>query len=198
MPALEPTSFYGDIVWLGMTPHREEQIIESSALQQMKLELSGFDQDCHGGLTRLSCSRVLALHPKGTEIRNTRQLSILCAHELKVIQNELGLERLDPAWFGASIVLEGLPDLSHLPPSSRLQSPDGCTLVVDMQNHPCRFPAITIVEKLGPQNERFIRAFKDAAKERRGLTAWVERSGTLHLGQRLHLFKPTQRPWQYQ
>ena len=198
MPALEPTSFYGDIVWLGNTPHRKEEIIDGSALKQMKLGFNGFDQDCHGGLTRLSCSRVLALHPKGTEIRNTRQLSILCAHELKAIQQTLGLERLDPAWLGASIVLKGLPDLSHLPPSSRLQSPDGCTLVVDMQNHPCRFPAITIVDKLGPQSEHFIRAFKDAAKERRGLTAWVERGGTLSLGQRVRLFKPSQRPWEYQ
>ena len=39
------------------------------------------------------------------------------------------------------------------------------------------------------------KAFKTAAKDRRGVTAWVEREGTLRMGDVLRLHVPDQRPW---
>ena len=89
-------------------------------------------------------------------------------------------------------MVEGLPDFSHLPPSSRLQGPDGVTLVVDMQNRPCHLPALTIEERLGAAGK----GFKAAAKGLRGVTAWVERPGTLALGETMRLHVPDQRAWQ--
>jgi hypothetical protein len=46
--------------------------------------------ESHSGATRPSCVRVTMLHPKSTEIRNTRQLSILSAEENTKIAASIG------------------------------------------------------------------------------------------------------------
>ena len=192
MPALVPTDVYGEIVWLGAVPHREAPEITSERLETMALGWGGYGGDVHGGETRASCARVVAQYPKGTEIRNVRQLSLVSAEEMGAIAAELGLEALEPAWLGASVVVAGIPDFSHVPPSSRLQAESGATLVVDMANRPCQFPARTI-EIARPGHGK---AFKAAAAGRRGVTAWVERPGGLRLGERFRLHVPDQRAWQ--
>lgn len=190
MAALEPSPLTARILWLGRVADRAAGL-PSVPVQALPLTFAGPDGESHGGLTRPSCSRVLALHPRGTEIANTRQLSILSAEELAAIGAAMGLERLDPALVGASMVVEGIPDFTHLPPSSRLQAPDGATLVVDMENQSCTLPARPI-EAAHPG---FGAAFKQAARGRRGVTAWVERPGTPCIGDGLRLFLPAQRPW---
>lgn len=191
MPALEPTAHYGTVTWLGRVPHRDRQAVEGEAVAGMDLDFAGLEGEVHAGLTRPSCSRVLALYPRGTEIRNARQVSVLCAEELAAIAAAMGLDALDPAWLGASIVLRGLPDFSHLPPSARLQAESGVTLTVDMQNRPCHLPALTIAERAGPAGK----LFKQAAVGRRGVTAWVERPGRLSVGESMRLYTPDQRAW---
>ncbi|MBP1807123.1 MOSC domain-containing protein [Rubellimicrobium aerolatum] len=193
MPALIPTDHYGTIAWLGRVarPVGRDLLIHGEALEEMALTFAGFAGEVHAGLTRPACSRVTAQYPKGTEIRNTRQVSLVSAEELAGIAAELGLEAVDPAWLGASVVVAGLPDFTHLPPSSRLQAEGGATLVVDMENLPCIEPAKTI-EQARPGHGK---AFKAAAKGRRGVTAWVEAEGTLRLGMRVRLHVPAQRPW---
>ncbi len=191
MPALEPTELTGTITWLGRVPHRDAARIEAEPLDRMILGFEGLVGEHHAGLTRASCSRVLSQYPRGTEIRNVRQLSVLCQGDLDAIARDLRLEALDPAWLGASVVVQGLPDFSFLPPSARLQADDGPTLVVDMQNLPCKFPEMTI-EAARPGHGR---GFRAAAEGRRGITAWVERPGTLRVGQALRLHVPGQRAW---
>jgi hypothetical protein len=192
MPALKPTDHYATIVWLGHQPEPVEGlVIRSLPLEEMALSFAGFAGESHAGLTRPSCSRVLAQHPRGTTIRNVRQLSVLSAEEMDEVARIMGLDRFDYAWAGASLVLRGIPDFSHVPPSSRLQSEDGTTLVVDMENRPCQEPAVTIDKVLPGQG----RGFKAAAEGRRGVTAWVEREGRLRLGDRMRLHIPDQRPW---
>ena len=191
MPALKPTDIAGKIVWLGRVPHRDEQVIETDPLDQMALSFAGLEGEVHAGLTRPSCSRVLSQYPRDTEIRNTRQISVVSAEEVAQISETLGLEEMDPRWLGASVVVSGIPDFSHIPPSSRLQSGSGCTLTVDMQNRPCQLPAMTI-EEVRPGHGK---AFKAAAKGLRGVTAWVEREGVLRLGDDLRLHVPDQRAW---
>ena len=190
MAALERSPLTGRILWLGRVANRDAGL-PSAPLDALPLTFAGPDGESHGGLTRPSCSRVLALHPRGTEIANTRQLSILSAEEMAAIATAMGLDSLDPALVGASMVVEGIPDFTHLPPASRLQGPDGATLVVDLENLPCTLPARPI-EGVHPG---FGARFKQAAKGRRGITAWVERPGILRPGDELRLFLPTQRPW---
>jgi hypothetical protein len=191
LPALIPTAFEGRVTWLGYVPHREGAEIVTHALSEMPLGLGGFAGDCHAGETRPSCSRVTGQYPRGTMIRNVRQVSLVSAEELAAIAAALGLDRVEPAWLGASVVIEGIPDFSHVPPSARLQGPDGVTLTVDMQNRPCRFPAKTIEDAHPGKGKRF----REVAEGLRGVTAWVERVGTLRIGDALRLHVPDQRPW---
>ena len=193
MPALIPTEYTARVTWLGRVPHRDNaDRIVGEPVASMELTFAGLQGEHHAGLTRPSCSRVTAQYPKGTEIRNTRQMTVLSAEEMAKIAETLGLEMLDPAWLGASLVLEGIPDFSHVPPSARLQGESGATLVVDMQNRPCQYPARTI-EAARPGHGK---AFKAAAKGLRGVTAWVEREGSLSLGEEIRLHIPDQRGWQ--
>ena len=190
MPALAPTDRFGTVTWLGTVPDRARSLA-ATGVPRLELDFAGPAGEAHGGLTRPACSRVAALHKRGTEIRNVRQLTILCAEELAAIAARMGLPALDPAWLGASVVVSGLPDFTHLPPSSRLQAPAGTTLTVDMENRPCHLPA-EVIEAARPGAGA---AFRAAAKGRRGVTAWVERPGPLALGDALRLFVPDQRAW---
>ncbi|MFZ1468068.1 MAG: MOSC domain-containing protein [Paracoccaceae bacterium] len=192
MPALIPTDFTARIVWLGAQEVPvKDLLITSTPVTEMPLTFAGYGPETHGGLTRPSCSRVLKQHPRNTEIRNVRQLCVVSAEEMAEVAQDLGLNAWDHAWVGASLVLEGIADFTHLPPSSRLQGPDGVTLVVDMVNHPCAEPAATIARATGGMGKRFIAA----ARGKRGVTAWVERPGLLRLGDVMRLHIPDQRPW---
>ena len=193
MPALIPTDYTARVVWLGTQPVPVEKLVITSVpVTEMPLSFAGFVGEVHAGLTRPSCSRVTKQYPKGTEIRNVRQLCVVSAEEMAEVARDMGLAAIDYAWVGASLVLEGIPDLTHLPPSSRLQGPDGVTLVVDMENLPCQEPAVTIEKALPGQGK----GFKRAAEGKRGITAWIEREGVLRLGDEVRLHIPAQRGWQ--
>lgn len=192
MPALKPTGYQGRITWLGAQFEPVENlVIRARPVTEMPLTFAGFAGESHAGLTRPSCSRVLAQYPRGTEIRNTRQLCVVSAEEMALVAADLGLDSFDYAWVGASVVIEGIPDLTHLPPSSRLQAEGGASLVVDMENRPCQEPAVTIGKALPGQGK----LFKRAAEGRRGVTAWVEREGVLRIGQAIRLHIPDQPVW---
>jgi len=189
MPALKPTNHFGEITWVGIVPHGGT--IRSEKKDSLSLDFSGPVGEAHGGLTRQSCVRVSAQHPEGTKIANARQLSIVSQDEIDVIAKACGLDAIDPVWLGATLVIKGIADFTHVPPSARLQGPDGVTLVVDMENRPCKYPAIEMNKDHPGAGD----AFKSAAKGMRGVTAWVERPGTLTVGQTLRLHIPDQRAW---
>lgn len=191
MPALIPTDFTAKVTWLGVNPDRDAAL-ETQALSEMVLTFAGHAGESRAGLTRPSDSRVLAQYKRGTQIRNTRQLSILSAEDLAAIAADMGLATLDPALVGASMVISGIPGFSHIPPSSRLQDEaSGTTLTVDMENRPCQLPA----KPIEARHPGFGKAFKRAALNRRGVTAWVEREGTIRLGATLRLHIPDQPVW---
>lgn len=190
MPALKLTDFAARIVWLGTVPEARENI-RSAPREVIELSYAGMVGEMHSGLTRPSCVRVKTQYPNGTEIANTRQLSIVSNEELAEIAQRMGLDAIDPAWLGASIVVEGIPDFTHVPPSARLQGPDGASLVIDMHNRPCLYPAREIDKDHPGRGPKF----KSAARGRRGVTAWVEREGRMALGDALRLFVPDQRAW---
>jgi len=189
MPALKPTNVYGAVNWLGVVAQKGS--IRSEMRDTLSFGFDGPEGEEHGGRTRPSCVRVSAQHPEGTQIANVRQVSVVSQEEMDVIAQACGLAALDPVWLGATLVVSGIPDFTHLPPSSRLQGPDGVTFVIDMENRPCRFPAAEIdIDHPGKGA-----AFKAAAKGMRGVTAWVERPGVLAVGDKLRLHVPDQRAW---
>lgn len=189
MPTLVESRFVGQVVWLGHVPAGGS--LQASPVPGLDIGFEGIAGGRHQGMMRPACSRMRNLHPQGTEIRNTRQLSVLAGEELDQIAKAMQLDHLDPRLLGASIVLRGIPDFTHVPPSSRLQGPSGVTLVVDMQNRPCVLPGKEIEAQMPGHGA----AFKPAARGRRGVTAWVERPGRLTLGDGLKLFVPDQRGW---
>ena len=190
MPALKPTDCMAEITWLGRVETAADDI-RSTASQAFDTTFEGVAGESHYGVTRLSCVRVKTMHPEGTIIRNVRQFSILSEEEMRAIADEINLSELRPEWLGASMVIKGIGDFSHLPPSSRLQNEAGTTLVIDMQNRPCTWPAQEI-EKDAPGHGK---RFKPAAEGRRGVTAWIEREGPLAIGDKLRLHIPDQRGW---
>jgi hypothetical protein len=191
MPALVPTEITGEVVWIGHVPDRAASLAASSQASA-DLTFAGIPGEAHGGALRPSCSRVISQYPRGTEIRNVRQLTVLSAEELAEIAADCGLEQLDPGFVGASMVIKGIPDFTHLPPSSRLQFTDGSAIVVDMENQPCNLPAKVIAQ----ENPDAARGFKAAAESKRGVTAWVEREGRVQVGDTVRLHVPDQRAWQ--
>lgn len=192
MPALKPTGFTATIRYLGVVADREGTLA-SVPQETADLTFAGIAGEAHGGLTRPSCVRVKAQHPRGTEIANVRQLSVLSAEDLTEIRKQMGLAVFDPAWVGASLVIEGIPEFTHVPPSSRLQAPSGATLVIDMENRPCVLPA-KVIDAAQPGMGKL---FKPAALGRRGVTAWVEREGPIAVGDSLSLHVPDQPVWSH-
>jgi hypothetical protein len=190
MPVLKPTDHVATITWLGGVTSKAGPLWAEPA-DRIMARFAGMEGEVHAGLTVPSCSRMTAQYPERTEIRNTRQFSVLCAEELTEIAERMGIAALSPSLVGASMVLSGIPDFSHLPPGSRLQGVSGATLVVNLNNRPCTIPAKAI-EAAHPG---FGAKFKRAATDRRGIVAWVEREGVFAVGDTVRLHIPDQRPW---
>lgn len=188
MAILRPSGITGRVTWLGLVKEREESLA-SAGVESIDATFEGLAGDSHAGLTRKSCNRTKLQYPVGTEIRNTRQISIVSVEELREIAVAMDVPEIRPAWLGANVVLEGIPLLSLIPPSSRLMLEGGASLVIDLENLPCRYPA-ELLETIYPgKGLKFARH----AAGRRGLVAWVERPGAITLRQEATLHVPPQR-----
>jgi hypothetical protein len=187
MTLLNILPFRGKVESLLQRESRNDGFVKS-ATDSLLLSFAGPD-DCHAGLTRKSDSRTLPLYKRNIDIRNVRQLTLLSAEELADIAKALGIAEVKAEWLGANMVVSGIPDLTLLPPSSRLQFPSGATIVVDMENRPCSQIA-EVVDQHHP-GTRF--KVVDAAMHKRGLTAWVEREGRVNTGDAIKIVTPPNR-----
>ena len=190
MAVLRNSGLTGKIESLFIHPRKKDDIT-SRACDLVTVSFDGFKGDSHSGVTRRSCVRVKEQYREGTVIRNTRQISIVSVEELAVIADLMEIASIKPEYLGANICLSGLPDLSLLPPSSRLLFSNGVSLVVDMQNEPCKYPA-DVIDSVYPGRGKF---FVKHAFERRGVTAWVEREGELAGLESVELHLPVQRAY---
>ena len=190
MPILKTTAYKARITFLGRMIGTYD-LLHSEPCASLKATFAGIEGETHEGIAVPSCTRMTPLYRKGTPIANTRQVSILSVEELALIAAKMGLESLSPSLLGATMVVEGIPDFSHIPPGSRLQGSSGATLVVNLNNRPCTIPSRAIEA----QHPGFGKAFTAAAKDRRGVVAWVEREGSFTLGDALSLHIPDQRVW---
>jgi hypothetical protein len=191
MPALIPTDYTAKITWLGRVA-LNSGTMRCEPLDEAFARFDGFEGEAHSGLTRPSCGRVTSQHPRGTTINNVRQLSVMSSEEIAQIATTMGLSVIDPRLLGVSMIIEGIADFTHVPPSSRLQcETSGATIAVDMLNRPCVLPS----REIEMEHEGFGAKFKPAAVGKRGVTAWVEREGLVRIGDIVRLHVPDQRAW---
>ena len=155
--------------------------LESTPREGLTLNLRGIVCDRHSGFMRTSGPREAPFYPKGTLIRNDRQVSLVSTDEMAAIQAAMGLEGLDPAWLGANLRIAGIPDFTKLPATSRLRFSGGAVLVVHHENHPCGAPG-DVIARHAPELHMPKKAFIEAASGRRGLVGWVERAGEIRIG----------------
>jgi hypothetical protein len=188
MPVLMPSGITGTVEML-LAGQKPETGLVTSQVTSLKAGYDGLEGDTHRGLTRLSCGRVALTYARGTEIRNTRQISIICLQQLAQIARKMDVPEILPEWIGANLCLSGIPDLTCLPPSARLVFGGGPVLVVDMENHPCKYPG-EVLEKIYPGKGRL---FPKVALGLRGVTAWVEHPGTLRVGDSVAVHVPALR-----
>jgi hypothetical protein len=168
---------------------------ETRPVEELRLGFDGIEGDFHAGVTRRSGGRE-PWYPRGTEMRNERQLSIVAADELAVVAERMGLAEIRPEWIGANMLIEGVPHLSMLPAGSMLFFKGGVTIKVDAQNGPCRLSGRSIAENAGMADvEAGALLFPKAAKRLRGLVAWVEKPGTIKAGEEMSVRVPEQ--WIY-
>lgn len=155
----------------------------SDAATRLQVGFEGIVQDYHAGHTRKSGGRE-PWYPRGTEIRNERQISIVAADELAMAAKEMGIDRIEPGWIGANLVIEGIPLLSMLPPRTQLFFEGGVTLRIDGDNGPCKIAGAQIAKNFPDMDQTALAlGFVSAAKRRRGVVAWVEKPGTISAGE---------------
>jgi MOSC domain-containing protein YiiM len=181
-------SFEGRVELLLANPDRDTGL-EKQEVPEARFLFTGMEGDCHGGTTRKSDVRMLKQYKRNTEVRNSRQVSILSAEELADVAKVMGIPAVKPQWVGANMVLRGVPDLTLLPPSTRLQFSSGAMIVVDAENHPCRYPADIIAKHYPEQKKGFVAA----AMHKRGVVGWVEADGVIRVGDTVTIWIPPQR-----
>jgi hypothetical protein len=173
--------------------HGEDFVTE--AADALQLGFTGIERDVHAGHTRRSGGRE-PWYPRGTEMRNERQLSIVAADELATVARRMGLAEIRPQWIGANLVLDDVPRLSMLPSGTLLFFENGATIKVDAQNGPCRIAGKSIAEHAGMADVTGgALLFPKVAKRLRGLVAWVEKPGTVTRGEAVSVRVPEQ--WIY-
>jgi len=169
---------------------------ETRPVEELRLGFDGISGDFHAGATRRSGGRE-PWYPRGTEMRNERQLSIVAADELAIVAERMGLVQIKPEWIGANLLIEGVPNLSMLPAGTLLFFKGGVTIKVDAQNGPCRIAGRSIAQNAGMADiEAGALLFPKSAKRLRGLVAWVEKPGTITAGEEISVRVPEQ--WIYQ
>jgi len=152
----------------------------SEALDSVALTYEGIAGDRHSGLYRQSGPRE-PWYPRGTPMRNERQLSILSVEELAEVAAALSIPELRPEWIGGNLLVSGIADLSLLPPRTLLMFPSGATVRIDGDNGPCKKSGASIAANI-PGRPDLEFGFVKAAKHKRGVLGWVEREGEVRPG----------------
>ena len=160
----------------------------TQAVERLALTLEGIPGDVHFGFTRLSGGRE-PWHPRRTEIRNDRQVTLVCADELAKIAANLGVEQVLPEWLGANLVIEGFDKLTKIPRGTRLLFASGATLYLNGENQPCRGAGGEVAAHYTHRSGLDLE-FVKAARGLRGQIAAVERAGDICPGDIIKVRKP--------
>ena len=166
---------------------------ETSTAEALDLTFEGIPGDRHGGLIRDSGARE-PWYERGTEMRNERQLSLLCPDELVRIAEGMSLPEVNPRWIGGNMVISGVPNFSMLPPRTLMFFESGATVKIDGQNAPCRLAGGAVAKRY-PDRQGLDLEFPKVAKRLRGLVGWLEKPGRVVPGEAIKIRIPEQ--WLY-
>lgn len=162
-------------VLLTQDPH----LMGSVRQPMITADLRGLVGDKHFGMTYASDAHI-PQHPRGTEIRNDRQITIISVEEMAQVSVDLNVPEIKPEWMCANLLLEGIPNLTQLPPSTRLYFSQGTVVVIYLENLPCSNVG-NIIQKQYRRpglSDQFVKV----CLHRRGLLACVERAGVISAG----------------
>jgi hypothetical protein len=165
----------------------------TSETDRLTLTFEGIEGDRHGGFTRRSGGRE-PWYPRGTLMRNERQLSIVSPDEMAGVAADMEIAALEPQWIGANMAIDGIPHLTMLPPRTCLFFAGGVTVRIDGLNVPCRLSGRSIAAQF-PDRKDLDLAFVKAARRRRGIVGWIEKPGTIAAGEAVEARIPEQ--WVY-
>lgn len=146
-------------------------------IPEVNLQFGGMEGDRHFGMTCLSDSRQ-PMYPRGTEILNRRQITIVSEGECALIAEELGVEYVLPEWLGANLFLSGFLKLTELSMGSRILFPSGAGLICMGENKPCTLPG-EVIQKHYENDNNLTTNFVRAGYKRRGIVCAVERPGRI-------------------
>lgn len=154
-------------------------------ISEVNLEFGGMRGDRHFGVTSKADSRQ-PMYPRGTEILNRRQVTIVSEEELARIADELAVESVMPEWLGANLLVKGFPDLTKLTMGSRILFSSGAGLICMGENQPCTLPG-DVLQKNYEDHEKLAFRFVRAGYKRRGIVCAVERPGMIHEGDEVQI-----------
>ncbi len=194
MPSYREAKYQGSVLRTLIVPadtNAEVTIVSEPLSGRMEVTFEGLSGESHSGLTREACVRTREIYAEGTQIRNVRQITIISEEEMALVARGMDIDLIKPEWLGANLLISGIPDFTLLPPSTRLLFSGGACLVVDLENLPCAYPAKEIQKAYEGKGKLFMRN----AHQRRGVTAWVEKEGSIASGDSIRIFLPAQRTW---
>lgn len=160
--------------------------VKSTFISSVTATLEGFLGDRHHGYYKRAGVRE-KLYPKGTIIRNNRQISIVSVEELEEIAASMDIGELKAEWLGANVLLSGIPNLTQIPSLSRLIFENGVVICVYKENLPCVFPG-NVIHEYYPQVRP--ESFPKHSIHLRGLVGWIERPGIIKVGEKVELKLP--------
>lgn len=167
---------------------------QTTAHQALELGFEGIPGDRHGGFTRKSGGRE-PWYPRGTEMCNERQVSLLSPQELALVAERMGIAGIRPEWIGGNFLISGIANLSKVPPRTRLVFEGGAVIRVDGDNVPCRVAGASIAAHY-PNRDGLDLMFPKVARGVRGLVGFVEKPGTVETGETVTAHIPEQ--WIYE
>ena len=153
---------------------------------ELHLDFHGAVGDRHHGLTLRTGARQQQWYPKGTEIHNNRQVSIVDEAELARIATNLGIDHLAAGVIADNLCTSGIPQLTGLPLMTRLAFASGAVVVLGGENSPCVIAGRLVEQAYGCPAH----AFPKAAMGLRGVTGWVERPGIVRAGDEISVWLP--------
>jgi hypothetical protein len=156
-------------------------LLPSHQVDEVQVHWEGLEGDKHYGLT-MKANSSQKPYPKGAEVRNVRQISIVSVEELGAVAANLELPTIDPSWVGGNLLLSGVPGLTQLPSGSRLYFENGVGIVVEGENLPCVTAGGSLQGQF-PGRPELTTAFPKKAMGKRGLVAWVEKPGVIRKGE---------------